>query len=40
MLGKTKGWIGFSVPGEGNTEDIVVTSDEIGKGNSKFWSLF
>ena len=35
-LGKTKGWIGFPVPGEGTTDDIVVTSNEIGKGNSKF----
>ena len=35
-LGKTKGWIGFPVPGEGTTDDIVVTSSEIGMGNSKF----
>ena len=40
MLGKTKGWIGFSVPGEGKAEDIVVTSDEIGMGNSKFCGLY
>ena len=35
-LGKTKGWIGFPVPGEGTTDDIVVTLNEIGIGNSKF----
>ena len=35
-LGKTKGWIGFPVPREGTTDDIVVTSSEIGMGNSKF----
>ena len=27
MLGKTKGSIRFSVPGEGNTEDIVETQN-------------
>ena len=35
-IGKTKGWIGFPVSGEGTTDDIVVTSSEIGMGNSKF----
>ena len=39
MLGKTNGWIGFSVSGEGNTEEIIVTSDEIGMGDSKFCRL-
>ena len=38
-LGKTKGWIAFPVPGEGTTDDIVVTSNEIGIGNSKFCGL-
>ena len=38
-LGKTKGWIGFPVPEEGTTDDIVVTSNEIGMRNSKFCGL-
>ena len=36
MLGKTRGWVGFSVPGEGKIDDIDLTSKQRGQGIQNF----
>ena len=36
MLGKTRGWMGFCVPGEGKIDDIVLTSKQRGPGIQNF----
>lgn len=36
MLGKTRGWMGFSVPGEGKIDGIVLTSKQRGWGIQNF----
>ena len=38
-VGKYKGWIGFSAPGEGKIRDIVLSSKKRGWGNSKFCKI-
>ena len=39
MSGNTRGWIGFSAPGEGKIRDIVLSSKKRGWGNSKFCKI-
>ena len=39
MLGNTRGWIGFSAPGEGKIRDIVLSSKKRGWGNLKFCKI-
>ena len=39
MSGNTRGWIGFSAPGEGKIRDIVLTLTKRGWGNSKFCKI-
>ena len=39
MSGNTRGWIGFSAPGEGTIRDIVLNSKKRGWGNSKFCKI-
>ena len=36
MLGKTRGWMGFSDPGEGKIDYIVLTSKQTGPGIQNF----
>ena len=36
MLGKTRGWMGFSDPGEGKIYYIVLTSKQTGPGIQNF----
>ena len=36
MSGNTRGWIGFSVPGEGKIRDIVLSSKKRGGGIRNF----
>ena len=36
MLGNTRGYIGFSVPGEGKIHDIVLVRREEGGGIANF----
>ena len=39
MSGNTRGWIGFSAPGEGKIHDIVLSSKKRGWGNLKFCKI-
>ena len=36
MLGKTGGWVGCSVPGEGEIDDIDLSSKQRGQGIQNF----